>query len=187
MASSSQELILRELGGKLPDGDETSAADGSSGIGAGGKGEQYGSVENFSAAMDEAKVQMAQGAERTQPVLYAQGPAEADLPKSGASRPGDSVLAERGPVAGAESSGQPARSIRTDAAGDVILQGLVKIRGMFDEQVGKVNKMQHSPNVSDINELLKSQAELSHYALLVDISSKLTNKANQTIDMLLKG
>ena len=42
-------------------------------------------------------------------------------------------------------------------------------------------------NVVDTNALLAMQMEVAQYTILVDVSSKLTGKAAQSLDTLMKG
>lgn len=70
--------------------------------------------------------------------------------------------------------------------GDRILDGLQKLRGVFDQQQGKINAMIKEP-VGDASKLMALQVEVVNYSVLVDVSSKLTGKSTQALETLLKG
>jgi len=72
------------------------------------------------------------------------------------------------------------------AGGDLILDGLQKLRGAFDARQGKVAKLADGAPI-DTNTLLAMQVEVVNYTLLVDVTSKLTGKSTQAFDTLMKG
>jgi hypothetical protein len=80
-------------------------------------------------------------------------------------------------------SGTPADQ---SGSGDVILDGLQKLRGAFDAQQSRLSAMISEP-ATDINTLFAVQFELTNYSMLVDMTSKLTGKSTQAFDTLLKG
>ncbi|MFC0217405.1 hypothetical protein ACFFJ7_03240 [Pseudochelatococcus lubricantis] len=71
-------------------------------------------------------------------------------------------------------------------SGDSILNGLKKMRGIFDEQQGRIASVAQE-NLSVPNALAAMQIEVAKYSMLLDMSSKLTGKASQAIDQLMKG
>lgn len=70
--------------------------------------------------------------------------------------------------------------------GDAILGGLQRLRGAFDGRHGRINDVMQS-QATDMNTLLSLQLEIARYTILVDVSSKLTGKATQSMDTLMKG
>ncbi len=70
--------------------------------------------------------------------------------------------------------------------GDMILDGLSRLRGVFDKEIGEVNRIMESPMV-DMKTMLAVQVEVVNFSLLVDVTSKLTGKTTQSFDTLMKG
>ena len=70
--------------------------------------------------------------------------------------------------------------------GDSILDGLQKLRTVFDKQQGRINQIMASP-VTDMKTLLAVQMEVVNFTVLVDVTSKLTGKSTQAFESLLKG
>ena|GEM_PF-5866104 len=70
--------------------------------------------------------------------------------------------------------------------GDSILDGLQKLRTVFDKQQGRINQIMASP-VTDMKTLLAVQMEVVNFSVLVDVTSKLTGKSTQAFESLLKG
>lgn len=134
--------------------------------------------QQFSGAMARA----AQPGAAIQPVQLAQN----QLPAS---------AAPPGPVTAAPSADAAERARRTlglDAAtaapsgGDSILNGLQKLRSVFDQQQSRLNTVMAAP-ATDPKTLLNLQMELVNFTILVDVSSKLTGKSTQALETLLKG
>lgn len=75
---------------------------------------------------------------------------------------------------------------RVSPSGDVILGGLQKIRGAFDQQQAKLNGA-ISANSADPKMLYAAQMEIMNYSVLIDLTSKLTGKSTQAFETLLKG
>lgn len=71
-------------------------------------------------------------------------------------------------------------------AGDMILEGLEKLRGTFDAREARINALMSS-SVVDANTMMAMQMEATNFSVLVDVSSKLTGKTTQTLDTLMKG
>ncbi|MBB3950325.1 type III secretion system inner rod subunit SctI [Aureimonas jatrophae] len=72
------------------------------------------------------------------------------------------------------------------ASGDMILEGMQKLRGVFDRSEGRVSDVM-SRGSTDAGSLMQMQLELTNFTLLVDLSSKLTGKTTQVFDTLMKG
>jgi type III secretion system YscI/HrpB-like protein len=72
------------------------------------------------------------------------------------------------------------------AGGDMILDGLQKLRGAFDARQARVAEIMESKEL-DAATLLSMQMEVVNYTLLVDVTSKLTGKSTQSFDTLMKG
>ena len=70
--------------------------------------------------------------------------------------------------------------------GDTILDGLQKLRGVFDRQQARVNQVTSGP-ITDMKTMLAVQMEVVNYSVLVDVTSKLTGKSTQAFETLLKG
>lgn len=70
--------------------------------------------------------------------------------------------------------------------GDMILQGLEKMRSVFDKQISDVAAATSAP-MTDYRNLMTLQQEMTKFSLLVDVFSKLMGKATQTFDTLMKG
>lgn len=83
-----------------------------------------------------------------------------------------------------QAAAQPGGALEN--TGDTILDGLMRLRGAFDEQAGALNKMHHGGMMS-ATEMLALQVEVVKYGMLIDVTSKLTGKSTQAFDTLLKG
>jgi hypothetical protein len=70
--------------------------------------------------------------------------------------------------------------------GDTILDGLQKIRGMFDAHHLNMKSLVSLPAASTTT-LMAIQMEVTNYSLLCTITSELAGKSTQTFDTLLKG
>ena len=74
----------------------------------------------------------------------------------------------------------------TAGTGTAILEGLGKLRGIFDRELDGV--AQNSVmNPCDYNKMMELQAQLVEFSLVVDVTSKLAGKSTQALDSLLKG
>ncbi|QFT33945.1 Type III secretion needle MxiH like protein [Labrenzia sp. THAF82] len=73
-----------------------------------------------------------------------------------------------------------------DNKGDVILDGLSRLRSAFDGQADRVVDASSS-SVSGTEKLIDAQMEIVKYSLLMDVTSKLVGKSTQTFDTLMKG
>ena len=79
-----------------------------------------------------------------------------------------------------------AREVGKTTGGDLILDGLQKLRANFDQRHAKVSEMMKS-NVVDASTLLAMQVEVVNYTMMIDLTSKLTGKSTQSFDTLMKG
>lgn len=77
-------------------------------------------------------------------------------------------------------------STETPTAGDMILNGIQKLRSTFDERQARVSEIMESKEL-DVSTLLSMQVEVVNYTMLIDITSKLTGKSTQSFDTLMKG
>lgn len=76
---------------------------------------------------------------------------------------------------------------KTEASGgDVILESMQKLRGVFDQSQSRVAALMNSATV-DTRTMMAMQMEVANFSLLVDISSKLTGKSTQSLETLMKG
>lgn len=72
------------------------------------------------------------------------------------------------------------------SAGDMILEGMQQLRGVFDVREAHIAELMSSQTLTS-NQLMAMQMEVANFTLLVDISSKLTGKTTQALDTLMKG
>lgn len=89
----------------------------------------------------------------------------------------------------AQAAAKPANSVhstRKAEGGDLILEGLSRLRGTFDSQISSINAHLADPDLS-VNKMMAMQMEVAQFSLLVDVTSKLAGKTTQSIDTLMKG
>lgn len=107
----------------------------------------------------------------------------------------DATVSSTSPAASADAADRARRALQLDPAtpvqktpesGDRILDGLSKLRSVFDNQQLKLNTMLQQP-VGDTQQLMALQVEVVNFSLLVDVSSKLTGKSTQALETLMKG
>ena len=155
--------------------DLTTAA-GTPRIGRVGASEAAG--QRFAAAMDRANGDPAAGATPSDadPRLPAAGPATAA--DGAGSATADAQERARRALNLGSAKQQPAH-------GEAILNGLQNIRGVFTAQVAHMNELAARPR-ADVNTLMALQMEVAKFALLVDVTSKLTGKSTQALETLLK-
>ncbi len=154
----------------------------------GGGGPSLG--EGFRKAANPQSASAFEDSLARQGVTPAQNPANQDPAKIAA----DPKAAAVDPASDAAGRERVRRSLELDGAkpaatstsGDTILGGLQKLRGVFDDRNTRLNAIMKS-NVVDTNALLAMQMEVAQYTILVDVSSKLTGKATQSLDTLMKG
>jgi hypothetical protein len=70
--------------------------------------------------------------------------------------------------------------------GDRILDGLTRLRGVFDTQQGRLINAMNQP-VTDANSMIGLQVEVINFSMLVDVASKLTGKTTGALETLMKG
>ena len=70
--------------------------------------------------------------------------------------------------------------------GQSILDGLGRLRGIFDQQIAGVANVERR-EVLDTTTLMNLQADVVRYTLLVDVTSKLAGKSTMALDTLMKG
>jgi type III secretion system YscI/HrpB-like protein len=81
----------------------------------------------------------------------------------------------------------PSQSVKSLAnGGDTILDGLQKIRGEFNGHNTRLNALM-ARRTADFNTMIALQGEVARFALLVDVTAKLTGKSAQALEALLKG
>ena len=98
-----------------------------------------------------------------------------------------SAVSGTSPVAEtAARSAEPLHATRKAEGGDLILEGLSRLRGTFDRQISSINAALADPNLS-VDKMMAMQMEVARFSLLVDVTSKLAGKTTQSIDTLMKG
>lgn len=70
--------------------------------------------------------------------------------------------------------------------GDRILDGLTRLRGVFDNQIGRLNGAM-GQSVNDTESMIGLQVEVINFSMLVDVASKLTGKTTGALETLMKG
>ena len=85
-----------------------------------------------------------------------------------------------------EGLGLPGEPESEVGAGQSILDGLERLRGLFDGQIGDVNSRIENARF-DAGDLMRVQAEVVTFSVMVDVSSKLAGKSTQAMDTLMKG
>lgn len=80
---------------------------------------------------------------------------------------------------------EPTPSAAT-ADGDRILDGLTRMRGVFDNQIGRLNNAMNQ-SVNDTESMIGLQLEVVNFTMLVDVASKLTGKTTGALETLMKG
>ncbi|MEM8796788.1 MAG: hypothetical protein AAGE61_14570 [Pseudomonadota bacterium] len=161
------------------------------------------SIERFEAALEQARA--ASGAQPVdqavdvpaQPMTVAQ----VDSRVVGAPANGDAsqaVTLVGGAVDGVVSDAEKSRALRgldldqkasevpAVETGDTILDGLSRLRGVFDNQETAITSIADQPITSG-NQLIGLQLEVVKYSMLMDVTSKLTGKSTQAFDTLMKG
>lgn len=79
-----------------------------------------------------------------------------------------------------------AAKVEGRTGGDMILDGIQKMRHVFDVREAHIGELMKG-KATDANTLMAMQMEVVNFTLLVDVSSKLTGKATQSFDTLMKG
>lgn len=70
--------------------------------------------------------------------------------------------------------------------GDRILDGLSRIRNVFDNQHARIGALVSQP-MSDADRMIGLQVEVINFSLLVEVASKLTGKSTAALETLMKG
>lgn len=134
----------------------------------------------FGAALDRAQSAAAPAA--TAPVDPVVRPAGVD---------GPAPVAQADPADAADRARRtlglsPAEGPDKASSGDLILDGLQKLRGNFDSSSQRIAAVMNGAPV-DAEQMLSVQVELVRFSLLTDVTSKLTGKSTQAFDTLMKG
>lgn len=79
-----------------------------------------------------------------------------------------------------------AADVAPPTGGDMILDGIQKMRGVFDAHEARIGSIMNGSTTS-ATALMDMQMELANFSLLVDVASKLTGKSTQIFDTLMKG
>lgn len=123
----------------------------------------------------------------SEPILVAQiDPAQAPAVVS------DATAVDGGADAGAAARAREALGLEAPAAtvpptgGDMILDGISRLRGVFDAREARLSEIMQSGAV-DSRTLMAMQMEVTQFTMLVDISSKLTGKSTAVFETLMKG
>jgi hypothetical protein len=136
-----------------------------------------------------------------QPGLATTGP---DAPAKGAPEQFQDALTQAlnvqskagAPATAAVSEADPAAQARARAAlglqgpadasgGDAVLNGLQKLRGVFDQEIGAMASS--TKNVTSSEGFFHVQMVAAEFSLFMDVGSKLAGKAGQALESLLKG
>lgn len=139
-----------------------------------------GDIDRFRLSLERAFVaERPQGIEAPVRVAQLADPATA----TDAQTPVDSANAANRAVQGLELGTET----ETAGTGTTILEGLGKLRGIFDAELGEINKRSTMSNPYDTVALMDLQAKLVEFSLVVDVTSKLAGKSTQALDSLMKG
>lgn len=115
------------------------------------------------------------------PVRVAQVTATGTVTDAG---PSDPASAANTAVRGLELSGE---TDSTATTGTTILEGLGRLRGMFDAELNGLARQSSVSNPFDTAGMMNLQAQLVEFSLVVDVTSKLAGKSTQALDSLMKG
>lgn len=96
------------------------------------------------------------------------------------------LQAETAMQPGAAPQNSPKVTGSIDSRGNAILDGLTYLRGVFDQQLARVEGLA-GPEIISSHELVAAQVEIAKFSLLVDVTSKLVGKSTQAFDTLMKG
>jgi type III secretion system YscI/HrpB-like protein len=98
------------------------------------------------------------------------------------------------PVESAQAAERAVQGLQLDNADDSvagtgtsILEGLGKLRGMFDTQMNEIATMSDNIDPMSTAQLMQLQAQLVEFSLVVDVTSKLAGKSTMALDSLMKG
>lgn len=79
-----------------------------------------------------------------------------------------------------------ALDVAVGSDGDAILGGLEHLRSVFNTQQASIANLMNG-SVVDTNNLMALQVEAVKYSLLIDVTSKLSNRTAQAVSDLMKG
>lgn len=109
------------------------------------------------------------------------------MAEAGIKAEANSAIAGNSPLVQASAKpADPVHAARKAEGGDLILEGLSRLRGTFDRQISSINAGLADPDLS-VNRMMAMQMEVAQFSLLVDVTSKLAGKTTQSIDTLMKG
>ncbi len=77
--------------------------------------------------------------------------------------------------------------IDSAGTGTTILEGLGRLRGVFDRELDGVANSTSRMDPFDTIGMMNLQAQLVEFSLVVDVTSKLAGKSTQALDSLMKG
>lgn len=141
-----------------------------------------GQVGRFEAALDGASV--------VQSVQYAQVQQVGSMTDAVPLTKVNSNPSATSPTNSADAANRAVRGLdlgdETDGPGESILQGLGRLRSVFDTQTKNVAAVNEG-NVMDAVTMMNLQTEIVRYTVLIDVSSKLAGKSTQALDALMKG
>ncbi len=80
----------------------------------------------------------------------------------------------------------PVSGAKKTEGGDLVLDGLQKLRGTFDAHEKRLSNLM-SKTTPDLNSLLAVQMEVVNFTVMVDVTSKLSGQSAQAFETLLKG
>lgn len=75
----------------------------------------------------------------------------------------------------------------TAGTGTSILEGLGRLRGLFDTQMNEIATVANNVDPLSSAQMMNIQAQLIEFSLVVDVTSKLAGKSTQALDSLMKG
>ena len=98
------------------------------------------------------------------------------------------------PVLSAQAAERAVQGLQLDGeddsvagTGTSILEGLGRLRGIFDTQLNDIANSSNSIDPMSTAQLMNLQAQLVEFSLVVDVTSKLAGKSTQALDSLMKG
>jgi type III secretion system YscI/HrpB-like protein len=115
--------------------------------------------------------------------------ASANAPAGGAPQSSAAAEADQGAQERARRGLQlepSAAGAKRPQSGDAVLDGLQKLRGMFDTHEARLSGLM-SKTTPNIDALLSMQVEVVNFTVLVDVTSKLTGQSTQAFQTLLNG
>lgn len=146
------------------------------GTGTAGAGVSSRSVEAFGRSLERHLPEQA---------MSGQVPAGSAPPAASTVQPADATNAQTRARRALDLDGA-SQAADAKGQGDVILQGLQKLRGVFDRREATVSDLM-SRSAVDARTMMAMQMEVANFTLMVDVASKLTGKSTQAFDTLMKG